>query len=94
MNLGKIVGDTRDPFLVKQLEDEKALRVKVAKERDKYSKELNEIARELGCYASSQDIIPLIKEHQESHRVINERFSLIFLIRRIYRFFILRVLKV
>ena len=58
----KIVSDTRDPFLVKQLEDEKKERVKVQKERDMYWQELCAIARELHCYTAEEDIIREIRK--------------------------------
>lgn len=61
----KIVSDTRDPFYVKQLENEKAERVKVMKERDMYWEELCAIAHELHCYTAAEAILREIRKLKE-----------------------------
>ena len=61
----KIVGDTRDPFLVKQLDDQKDKVAEVQKQRDKYFNELCAIARELHCYAADKAIIREIRKLKE-----------------------------
>ena len=66
----KFVSDTRDPFYVKQLEDAKAERVKVQKERDIYWNELSAIAREFHCYTAEEDILKNIRELKETISMI------------------------
>ena len=87
----KIVGDTRDPFLVKQIEEAKAERNKERKLKEKYAKEINEVATYLGCYGHSRAIINTIKKYKQSHydleNMKNKR-KIRFLIVRFYNYLI------
>ena len=91
MNNMKIVGDTRDPFLVKKIEEARKERNEARKTRDQYAEEINEIATYLGCYGSSKAIIPEIKKYKESHEALKDlrdRHKLRFLLLRTYQWLI------
>ena len=68
----KTHGDTRDPFFVKQLEDMKKGRTKARKERDKYSEEIQEVGRYLGCYPHPKAIISQIEKYKHSHEMLSD----------------------
>ena len=91
MNKMKIVSDTRDPFLVEQIEETRKERDEARKTKDQYDEEINDIATYLGCYGSAKAIIPEIEKYKESHEALKDlrdRHKLRFLLLRGYQWLI------
>ena len=91
---GKVMknhSDTRDPFLVKQIETLKQERNKERKLKEQYDREINEIATYLGCYGSSKDIIKHIEKYKQSYytlRIHEMKGKLRFALRRFFTWFV------
>lgn len=89
--LGKVVGDTRDPFLVNQIETLTKERNKERKLKGQYDGEINEIATFLGCYGCSKDIISTIEKYKTTHddlRNFRMKGKFRFMVFRFFKWFI------
>ena len=87
----KTTGDTRDPFLVEQIQTLTKERNEERKLKDQYDAEIIEIARFLGCYGGAKDIISTIEAYRKSHyelRSLQMTGKLRFMIFRCFNWFI------
>ena len=89
----KTHGDTRNPFLVKQIQTLTEERNKERKIKEKYANEINEVATYLGCYGHSKAIISKIEKHKRSHEdfdALNIEHPFRFAVLRLYNYLIRR----
>ena len=87
----KTAGDTRDPFLVAQIETAKQERNKAKQERDKYWGQLNQVAQALDCYAHGPTMVKIVKKYKRSYHALENmerKNKLRFLITRFYNYLI------
>lgn len=87
----KTTGDTRDPFLVEQLQEARKERNQAKQIASKHWHEINAIATYLGCYGHSTDIIRKIEKYKKSHHQLEnmkDKNKIQFLIGRFYNYLI------